>query len=124
VDDNARVREALRVCLELQAGWKVIGEAEDGQAAIKLVREKRPDIVLLDYAMPGMNGIEAARSIAGVDQTCTMVLFTMYASEQLSKLAEAVGIGAVISKGVGGMKEIVGAIESLNPQSRQSRRSS
>jgi two-component system, NarL family, invasion response regulator UvrY len=116
VDDNPRIREALRVCLELQEGWKVVGEAEDGQAAIELVREKHPDVVLLDYVMPGMNGIEAARCIASLDQTCTMLLFTMYASEQLSRLAEKVGIATVISKGVGGMKEIVGAIESRRPQ--------
>ena len=118
VDDNPRVRQALRLCLELHEDWKVVGEAENGQAAIELVRENKPDVVLLDYAMPGMNGIEAARLIATFDHNCILLLFTMYASDELSRLAESVGIRAVVSKGVGGMKEIISAIKNLPPYSR------
>jgi DNA-binding NarL/FixJ family response regulator len=113
VDDNPRVRQALRVCLELHQDWKVCGEAENGRVAIDLVRQNKPDVVLLDYAMPVMNGVEAARSIAAIASPCTMLLFTMYASEQLSRLAHEAGIKAVVSKGVGGMREIVSAIEKL-----------
>jgi DNA-binding NarL/FixJ family response regulator len=116
VDDNPRVRRALRVCLELHQDWKVCGEAENGQEAIDLVCKNKPDVVLLDYAMPVMNGLEAARSIAAIASPCTMLLFTMYASEQLSRLAHDAGIQAVVSKGVGGMKEIVTAIEKLLPE--------
>lgn len=119
VDDNPRVRRAPRMCLELHKDWKVIGEADTGQAAIDFVRENKPDIVLLDYAMPGMNGIEAAQLIATVDHECTMLLFTMHASDHLSRLAESVGIRAVVSKGAGGIKETISATRNLPPQSRR-----
>lgn len=115
VDDSTPVRRALRTCLELTPTWKVCGEAENGQAGIEMVRSARPDIVLLDYAMPGMNGLEAARQIAKDAPESVMFLFTMYASEQLSELAESVGVREVISKAVGGMDAIVHAIQDAVP---------
>jgi DNA-binding NarL/FixJ family response regulator len=111
VDDSTHVRRALRTCLELTPNWEVCGEAENGQAGIDMVRSSKPDVVLLDYAMPGMNGLEAARQI-GIDAPdSVMLLFTMFASEQLSELALSVGIRKVISKAVGGVGAIVQAIQ-------------
>jgi DNA-binding NarL/FixJ family response regulator len=76
-----------------------------------MVRSSKPDVILLDYAMPGMNGLEAARQI-GIDAPdSVMLLFTMFASEQLSELALSVGIRKVISKAVGGVGAIVQAIQ-------------
>ncbi|PYY10861.1 MAG: hypothetical protein DMG69_05350 [Acidobacteria bacterium] len=114
VDDNAQVRTALRVCLELNKGWTVCGEADNGQAAIDMVPRLKPDVVLLDYAMPVMNGVEAARKIATIAPQCSMLLFTMYASEQLAELAHAAGVRAVVSKDVGGMSALVDAIEEIS----------
>ena len=111
VDDSTPVRRALRTCLELTPDWEVCGEAESGQAGIEMVRSSKPDVVLLDYAMPGMNGLEAARQIAADAPGSVMLLFTMYASEQLSELAQSVGVREVISKAVGGMSAIVQAIQ-------------
>jgi len=76
-----------------------------------MVRSYKPDVVLLDYAMPGMNGLEAARQIAVDAPNSMMFLFTMYASEQLSELAQSVGVREVISKAVGGVGAIVQAIQ-------------
>jgi DNA-binding NarL/FixJ family response regulator len=113
-DDSAHVRRALRACLELNSNWKVCGEAGDGRTAIDAVRDTKPDVVLLDYAMPGMNGLEAAREIASISPGTAMLLFTMYASPHLESMAQDVGIRATISKSVGGVNAIVDAIEALD----------
>jgi DNA-binding NarL/FixJ family response regulator len=103
VDDNARVRAALRLCLKMKEDWVVCGEAEDGDAAIELVRTVKPDVVLLDYAMPVMNGLEAARVLSGLAPECAILMYTMFATPQLSELASAAGVRAVLSKDVNGI---------------------
>jgi DNA-binding NarL/FixJ family response regulator len=110
-EDNPQVRTALRVCLELNRLWMVCGEAENGQDAVVLAKHLRPDVVLLDYAMPVMNGVEAARVISSSVPGCVLILFTMFASDQLVALAHAAGISEVVSKDVGGIRALVDAIE-------------
>src|SRR5437660_9509297 len=114
VDDNPQVRTAIRMCLQLNKRWSVCGEAGNGLSAIDMVPRLKPDVVLLDYAMPIMNGVEAARKIATIAPQCSMLLFTMYASEQLAELAHAAGVRAVVSKDVGGMAALVDAIEEIS----------
>jgi two-component system response regulator NreC len=60
-DDNDAVRRGVVGLLSSEAGWKVCGEARDGSEALQKAREVRPDLILLDISMPGMNGLEAAR---------------------------------------------------------------
>ena len=112
-DDSVQVRAALRMCLELNKDWTVCGEADNGQAALEMVRRLKPDVVLLDYAMPVMNGVEAARRITEIVPQCAILLFTMYASEQLAAVAQAAGVWAVVSKDVGGISALVGAIKEV-----------
>ena len=64
VDDSAVVRHSLRSCIEGNPTITVCGEAENGQVAIDKVKELKPDVVILDWQMPVMNGLEAARHIA------------------------------------------------------------
>jgi DNA-binding NarL/FixJ family response regulator len=116
-DDNAQVRAALRICLELNPGWQVCGEAENGQAAVDMVQHLQPDVVLLDYSMPIMNGLDAARVITARSPECPLLMFTMFASRQLSTLAREAGIKAVISKDVGGMRAIVEAVRNATRKS-------
>jgi len=98
----------------LTPGFEVCGEAGNGYAAIDLVRELAPDIVLLDYSMPGINGIEAAQQISAIRPQTKMLLFTMHGSEHLYRMAERIGIRAVVAKGVGGIQEIVRLISALH----------
>lgn len=97
-DDSDAVRHKVRSSIECNPRWEVCGEAADGTAAIVLARELNPDIVVLDFSMPGMNGLEAAREISASSPGTKIVLFTMYGSEQLVKYARWVGVTAVVSK--------------------------
>jgi DNA-binding NarL/FixJ family response regulator len=112
-DDNPQVRTALRICLQMHRSWNVCSEAENGRDAVELARRLKPDIILLDYAMPNMNGLEAARLISASMPQCGLILFTMFASDQLCTLAQAAGIRAVVSKDFGGMHDLVEAIEKI-----------
>ena len=114
VDDNAQVRSALRTCLELNKVWEVCGEASNGEDALRQARQLRPDVVLLDYAMPVMNGVAAARLISTAVPKSVLILFTMFASRQLVALAREAGVYEVISKDVGGVGALVQAIERIS----------
>ncbi len=75
-DDHAIVRQGLRALLE-RAGLQVVGEAGDGQEAIRLAEKLQPDAAVLDVAMPTLNGIDAARAIAKVSPQTRTILLTM-----------------------------------------------
>ena len=90
VDDHAVVREGLRRLLECEPDIDVVGEAASGEAAIGMVDAERPDIVLLDVRMPGMNGLEATRVMRSVFPAVRVVILTAYAEYA----AEAVRAGA------------------------------
>src|ERR1039457_1209302 len=91
VDDNPSVRAALRMCFKMKTDWIVCGEAGNGDAAIEMARSVKPDVVLLDYAMPVMNGLEAARILSALAPKCAILMYTMFASPDLSELARAAG---------------------------------
>jgi DNA-binding NarL/FixJ family response regulator len=65
VDDNDRVRQGAIAILASRTSWEVCGQARDGAEAIQKVRELRPDLILLDISMPGMNGLDVARAVRG-----------------------------------------------------------
>jgi DNA-binding NarL/FixJ family response regulator len=101
------------MCLQSHRSWQMCGEAENGRDGVQLAKELKPDIVLLDYAMPNMNGLEAARLISASVPQCGLILFTMFASDQLCTLAQAAGVRAVVSKEVGGVDALVQAIQTI-----------
>ncbi len=113
VDDNPSVRAALRMCLKMNTDWVVCGEAENGDAAIKLARSVKADVVLLDYAMPVMNGLEAARALSVLAPECAILMYTMFVTSHLSQLASAAGVRAVLSKDVNGIGAVMEAIEAV-----------
>lgn len=98
VDDSAIVRHCLRSCIEHNTDWCVCGEAENGKTAVEKVEKLCPDAVILDFAMPVMNGVDAARRIARIAPHTAMVMLTMHYSDELLKKAQAAGIKDVISK--------------------------
>lgn len=97
-DDSEVVRRGLRHLLRQHEGWEVCGEAVNGQETVEKTRELAPDVVVLDFAMPIMNGIEAARQIHKERPNTAMVLCSMYLDHQLASLARDVGITSVLSK--------------------------
>lgn len=110
-DDNAAVRHYLRGLLELQETWRVCDEARTGREALELVTDNPPDMVLLDFQMPDLNGIEVARQISQRFPEIPILLVTIHLSKQLAEEAQKVGIRGVCSKSDVG--SIVGAVDTL-----------
>jgi two-component system, NarL family, response regulator NreC len=104
------------MCLKSHPSWQVCSEAENGRDGVKLGEELKPDIVLFDYAMPNMNGLEAARLISASMPQCGLILFTMFASDQLCTFAQAAGVHTVVSKEIGGVHALVEAIEKITSE--------
>lgn len=112
VDDSSILRRLLRTCLEQDSALEVCGEAENGLIAVERVRDLVPDIVILDLAMPVMNGLEAARQITTIAPNTAMVLFTMHECVGLSHEAKAAGIRGVLSK-TAGAEELCTTLKTL-----------
>ena len=106
VDDSAIIRRLLRSSIEQITDWQVCGEAENGAIAVERFKELRPDAVILDFQMPVMDGIEAARCISHLAPDTPMIMFTMHHGEQLSKDARAAGISEVLSKSDAGSRQL------------------
>lgn len=93
VDDHDLVREGIRTMLEQEAGFEVVGEVGDGQEAIRQVRELRPDVVLMDIALPGgIGGLEATEAIVAERPETRVLMLTQY--EQREYIRRALKIGA------------------------------
>jgi two-component system response regulator MprA len=99
VDDHPDVRKVLRVFLESMLEGCVCREAADGVEAVEKASEFQPDLVILDLAMPRMNGLEAARILRASGSNVIIFLFTLYSDEVEKKTAEQAGITAIFSKG-------------------------
>jgi two-component system, NarL family, response regulator YdfI len=97
VDDSDAARRILGTIVRSRR-WTVCGEAENGWAGVKKFEELKPDLVLLDLAMPDISGIEAARWMSRSDPTVPIILFTVMDLEGLENAARNAGICAVVSK--------------------------
>jgi DNA-binding NarL/FixJ family response regulator len=96
-DDHRLVRDLVRLILERSGEFRVIGEAANGHEAIALAERLRPDIVLLDISMPGMDGLEAARRIR-LAREATIVFLTGEDSDAHSSSAREVGAAGYVLK--------------------------
>ena len=98
-DDHTLVRAGIRGLLEGLPGVEVVGEADDGPEALRKADELRPDVVLLDVGMPGLNGLEAAARITAIDATIRILILSMHTSEEYVLRALRAGCAGYLVKG-------------------------
>jgi two-component system nitrate/nitrite response regulator NarL len=98
VDDNAVVRSSLRRLFKTYPEFEVSGEAENGQDAIDKAERLKPDLIILDLAMPVMTGLEAAPVLRKMLPDAALILFTHHDGHPVELLAQAAGIHAVVPK--------------------------
>lgn len=98
VDDHAVVREGYRAVLQKQPGLRVVAEAADGAEAYRLFKEIKPDLVIMDLAMPGIGGIEAIRRIRQWDRNAQVLVFTMHQNAAFAVQAIRAGARGYVTK--------------------------
>ncbi|MFB3112132.1 MAG: response regulator transcription factor, partial [Gemmatimonadales bacterium] len=82
-DDHLVVREGLKLILETEEDFELVGQAQDGATAVQLAREIEPDLILMDLRMPGMGGIEAIEQIHDANPDTAVVILTTYDEDDL-----------------------------------------
>jgi DNA-binding NarL/FixJ family response regulator len=113
VDDHAILREGVRALLALQADMEVVGEASDGQLALEQVQKLDPDVVLMDIAMPGLGGIEAALELRKRGARARILILSQYEDrEYVRRLLKAGVAGYVLKKSAGA--ELANAIRAVS----------
>ena len=111
-DDDTAIRRLLRRLIENHADWSVCGDAADGQDAVDKAAQLSPDVVVLDLAMPQMNGLQAAREISrNLPDVPLLLLTVQQVSKELTREAAHAGFKGAVSKNTG--SEVVRAIEIL-----------
>lgn len=108
VDDNPAVRRYLRAILEQQESWRVCGEARTGAEALHQVLDSPPDLVVLDYQMPDVNGVDIAKRISEMFPQIPILMVTLHLSRQLAEAAREAGVrGACAKQDIGSVVEAV-----------------
>ena len=111
-DDDETIRMLLRRLLENHKAWEVCGEADNGQHAIQKALEVRPDLVILDLAMPGMNGFQAAQEITSATPAIPLLLLSVQEiTKELVRAARYAGFRGAVTKYSG--TEVIQAAEAL-----------
>lgn len=103
VDDQLPFREASRMVVEMTDGFVVAGEAENGEEAVEMARELKPDLILMDVQMPGIDGLEATRRIRGLVDPPPVAVMSTHESGDYRQTALAAGAYAFIPKSEFGM---------------------
>jgi len=112
-DDHAVVRDGLRMVLEAQSDIEVVGEASNGREAIRLAKRLRPDIAMLDVAMPELNGIEAAEQIHALSPSTRIVILSMYSTrEHILRALRAGAMGYLLKESAAA--EVVTAVREVS----------
>ena len=98
VDDQRPFREASRMVVEMTDGFEVVGEAENGEDAVSMASDLRPDLVLMDVQMPGIDGLESTRRIMSLDSPPRVLVMSTHESGSYEEPALAAGAIAFIPK--------------------------
>ena len=112
VDDKELVRSGLKMLLERHVGWAICGEAADGSEAIEKAVELQPDIILLDIAMPNLDGLSACRMIREKVPSSDILILTILQSLELARIAADSGAWGYVSKDVLG-RDLISTIEAM-----------
>lgn len=111
-DDHEVVRRGLRALLESKPGWTVIAEAMDGRDVVTKAGELRPDVIVLDIAMPNLNGLEATRQLLRMNPDTKVLILTLYDSEQVIRDVLSAGARGFLLKS-DAARDLVSAVEAL-----------
>jgi two-component system response regulator NreC len=111
-EDHTIVREGLRALLEGRTDVELVGEVEDGLAAVESARRLRPDVVVIDLNMPKLDGVEATRAIRAELPDTHVLILTMYATEEHVRPAIRAGAEGYLLKG-SGIADLVAAIRAI-----------
>jgi DNA-binding NarL/FixJ family response regulator len=111
-DDHEIVRKGVRCLLEAQPGWQVMAEASNGREAVEQAKWLKPDVAVLDIAMPSLNGLEAARQMLKNDPHIKIVILTMHDSDNLIREVIKVGARGYVSK-TDAIRDLVAAINAV-----------
>ena len=111
-DDHDVVRSGLRHVIEAQPNWQVVAEAGDGKEAVQKALETKPDVAVIDYSLPLINGVEVTRQIRSVHPHTEVLIFTMHDNETLiEELLKAGARGYLVKTDA--QRHLIGAIEAL-----------
>lgn len=99
-DDHTVVRQGIRILLEETEGLEVVGEAGDGEEAVALASELRPDVVLLDVTMPGKTGLEVTRELRAAEVPCAILILSMHDDSEYVLQAVRAGADGYVLKDV------------------------
>lgn len=112
-DDHRILREGIRSLLEDEPDMEVVGEAEDGRQAVQMTRDLEPDVVLMDVAMPLLNGVEATKQIREAGGESQVLVLTMHENEEYVRRLLAAGAGGYVLKDAAA-RELVTAIRAVH----------
>jgi len=112
-DDHTVMRAGLRALLERQPNLEVVGEAEDGRQSVELASSHVPDVVVMDIAMPSLNGVEATRRMVSKHPTISVVILSMYSDESYVMRALQAGARAYLLKD-SAVTDLIRAIEAVS----------
>jgi len=112
-DDHAVVRRGMRVLLESQPGWTVIGEASSGTEAVRTVSRSKPEICIFDYSMPEMTGLEASEALLEAMPDLKILILSMHDSEKIIEEALGIGVYGYILKS-DAERDVIDAVRALS----------
>jgi len=111
-DDHEVVRRGLRALLEAQPNWQVCAEAADGRDVVKGASALKPDVIVLDIAMPNLNGLEAARQLLKMDPAARVLILTLHDSEQVIREVLSAGARGFMLKS-DAARDVVSAVDAI-----------
>jgi DNA-binding NarL/FixJ family response regulator len=106
-DDHDGTRGILKVLLQQHAGWEVCGEASTGEETLKKCIELKPDVIVKDWVMPGMDSIELTRQICALSPDTAIVIFSFYDMPELVEAAKAAGVHRVATKNIASLIAVI-----------------